>query len=589
MAEKSFNEYLSMNPEDVAALKLLAQVHEHNKNFDKAFEMYERCYLAEPDRTGVLLDICRILLMNEIWLEHVDYRKWLNLAIKAFPNNPIVVNFKSFLTTLPPEERNSPQKESIKPSRATGDDLLAKILDKLSILDSRLEKIETKIFSKESSPAVVRQTTPSQPAPTVSLPATISSLPATIASLPATTASLSATAVNQPTTTSSLSATTPSIPTLTSTFATPAFSSFSSLASSLAATTPSVPATTPASTFSFSQTNLFADSMKKMNIPADGGWASTPAPSNFSFSAPKNDNIGSATESAIKPAFAPMSSSIFAPTSTSTSTFSFSQSNLFADSLKKLNMPTEGTWALNPPTSKPFSFSMPKQSENENNEGEGEGDNEEVVPNEELAIENTCDMTPIEIKTGEEDEDLVFEHRCKLFRFRDKEYKERGLGAIKVLKHKTTGKGRLIMRREAIGLVCLNCWNCTSVERVRDTQVRWIGLDASDGEPELTVFLAKFKTSELTDSFMSHLTELFSKEKGDTSTSDSTGSPSKTAVESSAKTDGSSDKPDVELVDPKLNPQLVDKARKLKLPDLFYHKLKNQEPCAGCNGCENDD
>lgn len=96
MAEKSFIEYLNMNPEDETALKLLAQVYEQNKRYDKAFEMYERCYLTAPERTGTLLDICRILLMNEIWLENVDYRKWLNLAIKAFPSNPIVVNYKAF-------------------------------------------------------------------------------------------------------------------------------------------------------------------------------------------------------------------------------------------------------------------------------------------------------------------------------------------------------------------------------------------------------------------------------------------------------------------------------------------------------------
>lgn len=121
-------------------------------------------------------------------------------------------------------------------------------------------------------------------------------------------------------------------------------------------------------------------------------------------------------------------------------------------------------------------------------------------------------MRPIEIKTGEEDENIVFKHRCKLFRFRDKEYKERGLGDIKVLQHKDTGKGRLIMRRDMINLVCLNCWSCKNIERVRDTQVRFAGLDASDGEPELTVFLAKFKTPELTDDFMKHLKDLFAED-----------------------------------------------------------------------------
>lgn len=48
----------------------------------------------------------------------------------------------------------------------------------------------------------------------------------------------------------------------------------------------------------------------------------------------------------------------------------------------------------------------------------------------------------IEVKTGEEDEEVLYCHRAKLFRFTDKEWKERGLGDIKILKHKETGKLR---------------------------------------------------------------------------------------------------------------------------------------------------
>lgn len=117
-------------------------------------------------------------------------------------------------------------------------------------------------------------------------------------------------------------------------------------------------------------------------------------------------------------------------------------------------------------------------------------------------------MKPIEMKSGEEDEDVLFMERCKLFRFRDKEYKERGVGDIKFLKHRTTGKGRLIMRREQINLVCLNCWSLTKVERVRETQLRFAGIDASDGEPEMSVFIVKFKNAEIMDRFESHLRDL---------------------------------------------------------------------------------
>lgn len=48
----------------------------------------------------------------------------------------------------------------------------------------------------------------------------------------------------------------------------------------------------------------------------------------------------------------------------------------------------------------------------------------------------------IEVKTGEEEESVLYSHRAKLFRFREKEWRERGLGDVKILKHKQTGQLR---------------------------------------------------------------------------------------------------------------------------------------------------
>lgn len=38
--------------------------------------------------------------------------------------------------------------------------------------------------------------------------------------------------------------------------------------------------------------------------------------------------------------------------------------------------------------------------------------------------------------TGEEDETLIYEAKAKLFRFLDQQWKERGIGQIKILRHK---------------------------------------------------------------------------------------------------------------------------------------------------------
>ena len=83
--------------------------------------------------------------------------------------------------------------------------------------------------------------------------------------------------------------------------------------------------------------------------------------------------------------------------------------------------------------------------------GEEGGADEEYEP--------TGEFTPviplpelIEVKTGEEGEEVLFSERAVLFRFVQdtKEWKERGRGDFKILKNPTTGKARFLMRREQV-------------------------------------------------------------------------------------------------------------------------------------------
>ena len=64
----------------------------------------------------------------------------------------------------------------------------------------------------------------------------------------------------------------------------------------------------------------------------------------------------------------------------------------------------------------------------------------------------------VDVKTMEEDEEPVFKMRAKLFRFDTaaSEWKERGTGDVRLLKHKETGKVRLVMRRDKTLKVCAN-------------------------------------------------------------------------------------------------------------------------------------
>jgi len=64
----------------------------------------------------------------------------------------------------------------------------------------------------------------------------------------------------------------------------------------------------------------------------------------------------------------------------------------------------------------------------------------------------------VDTKTHEEDEDVLFKMRAKLFRFdaESTEWKERGTGDVRLLSHRETKKVRLVMRRDKTLKVCAN-------------------------------------------------------------------------------------------------------------------------------------
>jgi len=80
---------------------------------------------------------------------------------------------------------------------------------------------------------------------------------------------------------------------------------------------------------------------------------------------------------------------------------------------------------------------------------------EEVDPHFEPVIKLT---EQVETKTHEEDEDVLFKMRAKLFRFDSgsTEWKERGTGDVRLLCHKESKKVRLVMRRDKTLKVCAN-------------------------------------------------------------------------------------------------------------------------------------
>ena len=85
-------------------------------------------------------------------------------------------------------------------------------------------------------------------------------------------------------------------------------------------------------------------------------------------------------------------------------------------------------------------------------EGVQYGDEEEEEKKSKL--ENKADLI-----TGTEDEDLIYIHKAKLYRFRDSKWKERGNGYCKLLRNKKTSKIRFLLRTEKTKKVSANFYS----------------------------------------------------------------------------------------------------------------------------------
>ncbi|XP_022088005.1 E3 SUMO-protein ligase RanBP2-like isoform X2 [Acanthaster planci] len=108
-----------------------------------------------------------------------------------------------------------------------------------------------------------------------------------------------------------------------------------------------------------------------------------------------------------------------------------------------------------------------------------------------------------EVKTGEEDETIKFSHRAKLYRF-DKassQWKERGLGDIKLLYNPANQKYRIIMRREQVLKLCANHYVTPELSLQSNAGSTkswvWMAMDASDEEAQMEQLAVRFKTEEV--------------------------------------------------------------------------------------------
>ncbi|KAM0793533.1 hypothetical protein ACM66B_000971 [Microbotryomycetes sp. NB124-2] len=124
------------------------------------------------------------------------------------------------------------------------------------------------------------------------------------------------------------------------------------------------------------------------------------------------------------------------------------------------------------------------------------------------------DKDKVEVKTHEEDEDVLFKMRAKLFRFatESSEWKERGTGDVRLLQHKQSKKVRLVMRRDKTLKVCANHY--ITAEMALSPNVgsdrSWVynvAADVSEGAPSAETLAIRFANSENANLFKTAFTE----------------------------------------------------------------------------------
>ncbi|KAI0166601.1 hypothetical protein GGR57DRAFT_447249 [Xylariaceae sp. FL1272] len=128
------------------------------------------------------------------------------------------------------------------------------------------------------------------------------------------------------------------------------------------------------------------------------------------------------------------------------------------------------------------------------------GDEDEAPESEDVHFEPVHRLTEqVETVTNEEAENEEYSGRCKMFRFVQdtREWKERGVGPLRLLKHKENGKIRLVMRREKTLKVCANHYITPEMNiapmATSDKAWLWnVAADVSEGEPEALTVAVRF-------------------------------------------------------------------------------------------------
>ncbi|KMZ67552.1 hypothetical protein ZOSMA_264G00310 [Zostera marina] len=123
-------------------------------------------------------------------------------------------------------------------------------------------------------------------------------------------------------------------------------------------------------------------------------------------------------------------------------------------------------------------------------------------------------LEEVAVTTGEEDEEILLDLKSKLYRF-DKEgnqWKERGVGTVKLLKHKESKKVRLVMRQTKTLKICANHLVLPTIKLQEhignEKSCVWHATDFSDGEIKEEMFCIRFVSVENCQKFKDKIEEI---------------------------------------------------------------------------------
>ena len=208
------------------------------------------------------------------------------------------------------------------------------------------------------------------------------------------------------------------------------------------------------------------------------------------------------------------------------------------DTIEKLDEETEAeVLAANnsSPVSLPTKSKTPDTSVREENSSRGNDDDASFGDT--LHIEPLVSLTrKSDLTTGEENEETVFMERAKLYRFHEGQWKERGVGDIKILLDRKSSKSRILMRREKVLKICANHlltddMNLTKKTESLNTYVWCTPADLSDAEPKAETFAIRFKVEETGKEF----SKAFLKYKNITCSEDRPNEEMKSSLENEGK------------------------------------------------------